>query len=216
MRRRSQEITRPASASASCTCWCATSKSLSLMELLASYKRVLPIAGLVSSPSTGVTDDAPVYRSTPCPCTPPPPSPRPRHAHACRRGCGRLDALERPYPAARLDGHHRVAGPAARVRHRGAEDRRARRGYGRARPSLPAEAAPTGVVLAVSLLVLVPGATARRGSAVAMALGSVIVAGLALRVGHAGGQLVYVHGAAAPHVAAAGGAPAASSTARGH
>jgi uncharacterized membrane protein len=65
----------------------------------------------------------------------------------------------------------------------------------------------TGVVLALSLLVLVPSATVTRGSAVAMAAGSVIVAGLALRVGHAGGQLVYVHGAAGPYVAQAGGGP---------
>lgn len=63
----------------------------------------------------------------------------------------------------------------------------------------------TGIVLALSLLGLVPRTALGRGGAVALAAGSVLVAGLALRVGHAGGQLVYVHGAAAPHVAVAQG-----------
>lgn len=63
----------------------------------------------------------------------------------------------------------------------------------------------TGVVLALTLLVLVPSGGVRRGGVVAVTLGTLVVAGLALRVGHAGGQLVYVHGAASAHVVAAGG-----------
>ncbi|WP_291987339.1 DUF2231 domain-containing protein [Luteitalea sp.] len=68
----------------------------------------------------------------------------------------------------------------------------------------------TGAVLALSLLVFAPWPPAKTTGAAAAMLGTVLVAGLALRVGHAGGQLVYVHGAAAPHVAAAGGSPAAT------
>jgi uncharacterized membrane protein len=59
----------------------------------------------------------------------------------------------------------------------------------------------TGFTLAASTIVLV----ARRREAVqaltaATILGSLLAAGAALRVGHAGGQLVYVHNAAAVYI----------------
>lgn len=53
------------------------------------------------------------------------------------------------------------------------------------------------VVLGLSVVVLVPGAT--RMFALATLLGTLAVAVLALRVGHAGGQLVYVHNAGAAY-----------------
>ncbi len=65
-----------------------------------------------------------------------------------------------------------------------------------------------GVTLALASFVLVfrhPAAT--RVLATATVAGTLVVAGAALRVGHAGGQLVYVHNAGAAYVAAAGGAP---------
>ena len=66
-----------------------------------------------------------------------------------------------------------------------------------------------GLTLALSALVLLAGR--RRPVANALALSVVtatlVVAGLGLRVGHAGGQLVYVHGAASAYASAASAAP---------
>lgn len=53
------------------------------------------------------------------------------------------------------------------------------------------------VVLAFTLVAFVPGAT--RGFALASLIGTLAVAALAVRVGHAGGQLVYVHNAGAAY-----------------
>jgi len=67
-----------------------------------------------------------------------------------------------------------------------------------------------GASLALAALVLAgrkaPVSNALAGAFVVATLG---VAGMALRVGHAGGQLVYVHGAASAYVSAAGGPTAA-------
>jgi hypothetical protein len=64
-----------------------------------------------------------------------------------------------------------------------------------------------GVVLAASAAVLfVPAAAAAPAAAVAAA-GTLLVAGLGLWTGKAGGELVYVHGAAAAHGAPAPAAP---------
>lgn len=57
------------------------------------------------------------------------------------------------------------------------------------------------LVLGLTLLVLVPAAS--RVAAVTTLAGTLAVAGLALRVGHAGGQLVYVHNAGAAYVSGA-------------
>lgn len=59
----------------------------------------------------------------------------------------------------------------------------------------------------VALRALHAGRAARGLSLLAVA-GTLLVAGLALQVGHAGGQLVYVHGAAAAYTGAAGAAAA--------
>jgi uncharacterized membrane protein len=71
-----------------------------------------------------------------------------------------------------------------------------------------------GVVLGFALTgLLVPGERARRGVALVAAAGTVVVLGLAYRVGRAGGELVYVHGAASAYAtggnAAAGGSSGA-------
>jgi uncharacterized membrane protein len=61
-----------------------------------------------------------------------------------------------------------------------------------------------GITLALTTLVLVlkrPGAS--HATAAAVVVATVAVAGLGLRVGHAGGQLVYVHGAASAYAAPA-------------
>jgi len=66
-------------------------------------------------------------------------------------------------------------------------------------------------VLAVaSITLLLPARTARSG-AVAVAIGMVVVAGLGVRVGHAGGQLVYQHNAGAAYSSSvAAGQPTAN------
>ncbi len=68
----------------------------------------------------------------------------------------------------------------------------------------------SGLVLAVAVGGLIFGKR-RVGLAIAMGatVGTVVVLGLGYRVGQAGGELVYVHGAAAAHVQAAGGQGAA-------
>lgn len=53
------------------------------------------------------------------------------------------------------------------------------------------------VVLGLTLVAFVPAT--RRSVALVTFLGTIAVAGLALRVGHAGGQLVYVHNAGAAY-----------------
>lgn len=63
------------------------------------------------------------------------------------------------------------------------------------------------VVLGASLLLSLAAWALRRGQAArtlvaAAAVLTIVVTGMALRVGHAGGQLVYVHGAAQAHVTA--------------
>ncbi len=61
-----------------------------------------------------------------------------------------------------------------------------------------------GAVLALGLaLLFVPAERAAKGVAVAAALASLATGGLALRTGHAGGELVYRHGAAAAWVSGA-------------
>jgi hypothetical protein len=57
-------------------------------------------------------------------------------------------------------------------------------------------------VLGLGLVVFVPGA--RLSFALVTLIGTLAVAGLALRVGHAGGQLVYVHNAGAAYASSAG------------
>lgn len=57
-------------------------------------------------------------------------------------------------------------------------------------------------VLGLTLLAFVPRAS--RSVALVSIVGTIAVAGLALRVGHAGGQLVYVHNAGAAYTASAG------------
>ena len=64
------------------------------------------------------------------------------------------------------------------------------------------------LVLAAAVLVVPRDGAARGVGAVALA-GTVAVLWLGYRVGHAGGELVYRHGAAAPHVAAANAGPGA-------
>jgi uncharacterized membrane protein len=61
-----------------------------------------------------------------------------------------------------------------------------------------------GLTLALTALVLVMRrpAAVRMASAVAV-LGTVVVTGMALRVGHAGGELVYAHGAASAYTSQA-------------
>lgn len=70
-------------------------------------------------------------------------------------------------------------------------------------------------VLALSVVVLLVPARATRLGAVAAAVGMLAVAGLGVRVGHAGGQLVYQHNAGAAYgggVASAGGSAEAGET----
>ena len=55
-----------------------------------------------------------------------------------------------------------------------------------------------GAVLIVAALGLAGSARARRWTMAAAAVGTLVVAGLAVRAGKAGGELVYVHGAAGP------------------
>jgi hypothetical protein len=57
------------------------------------------------------------------------------------------------------------------------------------------------LALAAAALLLKKGAL-RRAALVTTALASVVVTGLAVRAGHAGGRLVYVHGAAAAYAGA--------------
>ncbi|HWR17508.1 MAG TPA: hypothetical protein VN577_21955 [Terriglobales bacterium] len=56
-----------------------------------------------------------------------------------------------------------------------------------------------GMTLAVGVLVLIPQSRVARALAIATVAGTFAVAGLAVRVGHAGGKLVYVHNAAAAY-----------------
>lgn len=68
-----------------------------------------------------------------------------------------------------------------------------------------------GVTLALAGLALVVGRPrATRALLAATVAATIIVGGLALRVGHAGGALVYVHGAAAAYSSPAAGAPGPS------
>jgi hypothetical protein len=73
-------------------------------------------------------------------------------------------------------------------------------------------AAGAGLPLAALVLVgrRAPVSNALAGAFVLATLG---VAGMGLRVGHAGGQLVYVHGAASAYTAVAGGTSASGNTA---
>ena len=64
-------------------------------------------------------------------------------------------------------------------------------------------AAVATLALAVATLLLKEGAAMRSGL-VLTAVASLVVTGLAIRAGHAGGQLVYVHGAASAYSAPAG------------
>ena len=76
-------------------------------------------------------------------------------------------------------------------------------------------AGATLVLAGLVLFVRRPGAS--RGLAFAVVVATLAVAGLGLRVGHAGGQLVYVHGAAAAYTTSAqAGATASTSAAPGH
>ncbi len=56
-----------------------------------------------------------------------------------------------------------------------------------------------GITLVVGILVLIPRSRMARSLSIATVAGTFAVAGLAVRVGHAGGQLVYVHNAAAAY-----------------
>jgi hypothetical protein len=57
-----------------------------------------------------------------------------------------------------------------------------------------------GAVLVVGALGLVLGGRGARWAATAAAVGTLVVAAMGVRVGHLGGRLVYVHGAATPYV----------------
>jgi len=73
-------------------------------------------------------------------------------------------------------------------------------------------AAGFALIAIVAVRALHEGRAARALSALAV-VGALLVAGLALQVGHAGGQLVYLHGAAAAYTGVAGRtAPAAGIT----
>lgn len=62
-----------------------------------------------------------------------------------------------------------------------------------------------GITFVLAGLVLVsPGRTIARWLTLGTAVGTLIVAGTAIRVGHAGGQLVYVHNAGAAYGASSG------------
>lgn len=56
-----------------------------------------------------------------------------------------------------------------------------------------------GITLVVGILVLIPRSRMARVFSIATVAGTLAVAGLGVRVGHAGGQLVYVHNAAAAY-----------------
>jgi len=72
-------------------------------------------------------------------------------------------------------------------------------------------AAGATLVLSLGLLVFTRrSASGLLGAAVVVA--TVVVAGLGLRVGHAGGQLVYVHGAAAAYTSASPNTPTGTPT----
>lgn len=60
--------------------------------------------------------------------------------------------------------------------------------------------AASGAVLVVLAAALVAPLPARRWTLLAGGAGTLLVTGLGLATGHAGGELVYVHNAAAPHV----------------
>ena len=85
------------------------------------------------------------------------------------------------------------------------------------------ERAETFIVVAAAVLVTLGAAAALSRQPVGRILvsvgaaGTVAVAALGLAVGHSGGELVYVHGAAAAHVSQAGaaGAPAPGRESRG-
>jgi hypothetical protein len=62
-----------------------------------------------------------------------------------------------------------------------------------------------GVLFVLAAGGLLLSDTHRRYAGLGMTLGSLAVLGLGLRVGHAGGELVYVHGAASAYVGAGGG-----------
>lgn len=67
-----------------------------------------------------------------------------------------------------------------------------------------------GLVLLVAAAGMFLGEKKQRYTGVALTVGSLVVAGLAVRVGHAGGELVYTHGAASAYTSAqAGGAGSA-------
>lgn len=71
-----------------------------------------------------------------------------------------------------------------------------------------------GGTLVLAALVLVFGTSAAAMPlAVATLVATVVVGGLALRVGHAGGQLVYVNGAASAYASAGSTAPGSAATA---
>ncbi len=57
-----------------------------------------------------------------------------------------------------------------------------------------------GAVLAIGVLGLALRGRGGRWAATAAAVGTLVVAAMAVRVGHLGGRLVYVHGAATPYV----------------
>lgn len=57
-----------------------------------------------------------------------------------------------------------------------------------------------GAVLVIGVLGLVFRDRSARWAATAAAVGTLVVAALGVRVGHLGGRLVYVHGAATPYV----------------
>lgn len=67
-----------------------------------------------------------------------------------------------------------------------------------------------GIALAIMLAGLAPQSSARRAAVTLAAAATVGVALLGIRTGHAGGQLVYTHGAAAAYVAPAQGRESAS------
>ena len=64
-----------------------------------------------------------------------------------------------------------------------------------------------GIVLAVAAAGLLLKSERRRYVALAVTAGSLAVAGLAIRTGHAGGELVYTHGAASAYAVAGPGGP---------
>jgi len=79
-------------------------------------------------------------------------------------------------------------------------------------------AAAAGLVVAGAALALAQKdrRSAARGAVIAFLAVSFAVAFLGYRTGEAGGELVYVHGAASAYTGVAGGAPAATSPARDH